>query len=98
MAGSGRADSHERRKEDQQFLALADFVRRTRGHAHALAGFSQTPVLRRTRGIRRTSSPIRRFIGREIIGSGRKRLLTSDWATPGKFRGMIPDSGKRFLD
>ena len=59
-AGSGSADSHERRAACEQFPAVADCVRRNLGHRNALAGF---PAPRPVRGHRRVSEarpPVRR--------------------------------------
>ena len=41
---SGSAHPHQRRDAREQFSALADFLRRTRHHADALAGFPQAAI------------------------------------------------------
>ena len=48
----GSAHPHQRRDAREQFPALADFLRRTRHHADALAGFPQAAIFRRAGGIR----------------------------------------------
>ena len=55
-------DPHQRRNARQQFSVVADFVRGTGGHDHALAGFSQGPILRRLGRIPPPPSPVRGFV------------------------------------
>ena len=53
------ADSHQRRDAHQQFSVVADFLRGTGGHAHALAGFSQAAIFRGAGGIHPAAPALR---------------------------------------
>ena len=65
----GPADSHERRDAGEQFSAVADFLCRTRHHAHAVAGFPQAAIFRRAGGIRPPPPKVWRSMNKQHAGN-----------------------------
>src|SRR5262249_29574156 len=72
-AGSGSADSNERRNARQQFSALADRVRRNLGHRHALARFPLPASARGDPRVSEARSPVRRH---QVRAGRRQRQVT----------------------